>query len=281
MLEGFIKSLSCQSFQDYHLFVIDNSPSAATDAILQNLLKRYSVPAYSHIKNSENVGVATGNNQGIEFSIKDKFDYTILLNNDIEFSQTDLLKKIVERADSSNDVMIIPKIFFWDSRKIWMAGGTLSKLKGRTYHIGEGNDDGPQYSKDLYFDYAPTCFMLIKNHLFKEIGVMDDKYFAYYDDTDFIYRAIKKGYVVSMLHSLHVFHKVSSSTGGKTSLFSIYYGTRNRIYFIRKNLNFFYFLIALFYTTVTRTITSFFYTKAQRERLWKGYFDGFKMKLKS
>lgn len=277
VLEGFIKSLSIQSFQDYHLYLIDNTPSDESDKYLNDLLEKYAIKNYSHIKNDSNVGVAKGNNQGIELSRKSGTTYTLLLNNDIEFEQADFLLQMYERAQRENEMMIIPKIYFWDNRKIWMAGGRFSTLRGITFHEGEGEDDSEKYCQDKYFDYAPTCFMLINNKLFDEIGVMDESYFVYFDDTDFIYRAYKKGYNILMMHSLHVLHKVSSSTGGSESPFTIYYGTRNRIYFIRKNFKGFNFLKALAFTISTRIIKHFEYDAVRKEKMWKGFSEGFKM----
>jgi GT2 family glycosyltransferase len=158
-----------------------------------------------------------------------------------------------------------------------MAGGGFLKLRGITFHEGEGDEDGPKYSQDKYCDYAPTCFMLINNKLFDEIGIMDEKYFVYFDDTDFIYRAFLKGYRILMMHHLHVLHKVSSSTGGSESPFSIYYGNRNRVYFIRKNFKKVDYLKALTFTILTRFLKHIQYNAVQKEKMWKGLADGFKL----
>src|SRR3569832_461087 len=85
VLEDFFRSLSIQTFKDYHLYIIDNSPSEATDEIISSLLKKYTVPGYSHVKNAGNYGVAKGNNQGINLALEAGSEYIILLNNDIEF----------------------------------------------------------------------------------------------------------------------------------------------------------------------------------------------------
>ncbi|MEY5048249.1 MAG: hypothetical protein RLZZ175_1608 [Bacteroidota bacterium] len=277
VLDGFLKSLSIQLFQNYHLYLIDNTPSDDSDAILYKLLSLYKIENYTHIKNNTNVGVAKGNNQGIELSRNAHTKYTLLLNNDIEFEQEDFLSSMLDKADNQSEMMVIPKIFFWDSKKIWMAGGGFDRLKGITYHVGEYQEDGPAFSKDEYFEYAPTCFMLINNKLFDEIGIMDEKYFVYFDDTDFVYRAFQKGYKILMMHSLHLYHKVSSSTGGSESPFTIYYGTRNRIYFIRKQFTGLNYVKAMTFTFLTRLIKHFQYDKVRREKMWKGYFDGLKL----
>src|SRR5690606_25356377 len=133
------------------------------------------------------------------------------------------------------DRLIVPKILFYDSHKVWMAGGRLDKWRGSTAHIGGLQDDGPLFSKPGYFNYAPTCFMLIDNKLFNEIGLMDPSYFVYFDDTEFVYRATHRAYNVCLMPQLLVLHRDSSSTGGVDYPYFAYYFNRKRGLFVRKN----------------------------------------------
>ena len=279
VLEGFIKSLSIQTFLDYHLYLIDNTPGPETDRLIVRLFKQYPNVDYTHIKNDSNVGIAKGNDQGIELSLKHGCEYTLLLNNDIEFYQKDLLKEIYTCATEKGEDLIIPKIFYFGTNKIWMAGGTLQKYSGKTTHVGDHAENNGEFDQPAYFEYAPTCFMLIKNSVFKKIGIMDESYFVYYDDTDFIYRAIKAGYKIWYMPTLEVMHKVSTSTGGAESLFTIYYTNRNRIYFLRKNFKGLTKLIPLTFTLVTRLGKSLVYNKKQSISMWKAILAGFKMKV--
>lgn len=279
VLEDFFKSVSLQDFADYHLYLIDNSPSAQTDNLINDLIKRYPIEHYSHVKNSQNEGVAKGNNQGIELALKQGAENVILLNNDITFSQPHLFKTMVDVANKQKESLIIPKIFYHGSRVIWMAGGKLLKYKGYTIHIGENKEDPPECNQSAYFDYAPTCFMLINRVVFNDIGIMDEDYFVYFDDTDFIYRAVSKNYKVYYLPELEVTHKVSNSTGGNETLFSIYYVNRNRLLFIRKNLKNSVKIIALTYSLITRLIKLARFNNNQRQRLIKAIRDGLTMSV--
>lgn len=277
VLDGFLKSLSVQTFTDYHLYLIDNATNDNTNKLLKDLTSKYSITNYTHVKNTANAGVARGNNQGIELSINEGSTYTLLLNNDIEFLQPELLTDMVLHAETRAESIIIPKIYFYDNKKIWMAGGAFAMYKGLTTHIGEGDDDGPIYNEEKYFDYAPTCFMLIDNQVFKKAGLMDEKYFVYYDDTDFMYRVYQCGYKVKLLPLLHVYHKVSTSTGGKTSPFTIFYGTRNRIYFIRKNLKGLEYFCSLGFTICSRLLRFSQFDSEQRAQIIRGVREGFKL----
>ena len=277
VLEGFFQSLSKQSYKDYHVFFIDNQQFDHTEALVRSLANKYPIPGYTYIQNKNNVGVATGNNQGIKLSLEGNFTHTLLANNDIEFHQDYLLGKMAERAVTANESLIIPKIYYYDTRKIWMAGGYFRRNRGIVGHVADGEDNSPSNSKEAYFEYAPTCFMLIGNDVFKRIGIMDEKYFVYYDDVDFLYRALNAGYRILLMPDLSVLHKVSSSTGGSESTFSIYYNTRNRIYFLRKNFGIGRFLIALTFTIASRLVRAIGYNKKQNEQLFKAMGDGFRL----
>ncbi|HZY39327.1 MAG TPA: glycosyltransferase family 2 protein [Mucilaginibacter sp.] len=279
VLEDFFKSLSQQSFKNYHLYLIDNSPSDETDNLITLLSAKYPIPGHTHIKNAKNEGVASGNNQGIKLALQNNSDYVLLLNNDIDFPQTFLLEDMVTCASQKNEDIIIPKILYYGTRKIWMAGGKNFKYKGYVSHIGYNEDDKGQHNTARYFEYAPTCFMLLSRKVFDVAGFMDENYFVYYDDTDFIIRAIKRGFKIYFLPKLEVFHKVSFSTGGGESLFSIYYLNRNRVYFIRKNYSFPVKQIALCHTILTRIARYSIYKKDQKRELLKGVKDGFALRL--
>jgi len=279
VLEDFFKSLSIQSYKNYHLYLIDNSPSNTTDELINILSEKHPIPDFTHIKNPGNYGVAKGNNQGIELSLQNNCEYVLLLNNDIDFPQIFLLKEMVECAIQKNEDIIIPKIFYYGTRKLWMAGGEVFKYKGYVGHVGDNEDDTGQYNNSAYFDYAPTCFMLISRKVFDTIGIMDENYFVYFDDTDFVIRAIQNRFKIYLMPKLEVFHKVSFSTGGGESLFSIYYLNRNRVYFVRKNYSFPVKHIALLHTISTRILRYIAYKKDQKKELLRGVKDGFTIKI--
>ncbi len=98
---------------------------------------------------------------------------------------------MLETCEEKNEALVVPKIFYYDTHKLWMAGGHMDNWRALGVHEGYNKEDAPQYNIAKQITYAPTCFMLVKKEVFDKIGIMDDKYFAYYDDTDFVFRAIK------------------------------------------------------------------------------------------
>ena len=93
----------------------------------------------------------------------------------------------------------------------------MDNVRALGVHYTEENTHKESLNISKHITYAPSCFMFIKKEVFDSIGYMDEKYFAYYDDTDFVFRACKKGFKLYYESSLTVLHKVSSSSGGDTS----------------------------------------------------------------
>lgn len=277
VLPGFFESLSNQNLENYWLYIIDNSLDDLSYESSASLIERYGMKNITLIKNADNVGVAKGNNQGIKLALESGCDYVLLLNNDIEFDDPALISKMLGAAEASNEKLLVPKIYFFDSGNIWCAGGDINHWTGTTTHRGEGEPDNGQYDTDGSVNYAPTCFMLIHKSVFARIGVMDEKYFVYYDDTDFVWRANHAGFRIYYWAAGEVKHKVSSSTGGSASTFTTYYAQRNRLYFIRKNFGFFMKIFSLAFYFSTRLLKWNLFTKKLRKHFFSAVADGLRM----
>ncbi len=277
VLPDFFKSISIQTHTDYILYLVDNSASEATDLMISRCLADYPVTAYKHIKTGGNLGVAAGNNTGIKLSLADNCDHVLILNNDIEIEQAHMFSQLVSLADEKGEAMIVPKIYYYGENKLWMAGGYMDEWRALGVHYGMDKEDGPAYNVAKHCTYSPTCFMLVKKEVFEKNGIMDEKYFCYYDDTDFVLRATRLGYRIFYDPSLVLLHKVSSSVG-TNSPFYVYYSNRNKIYFIRKNFRGFRRWFALGYTLLSRVAFWLGFDKVRKQKLIQGLKDGFRMK---
>lgn len=275
VLEDFFRSLHMQSYRDFHLYIIDNSPSEATDAIISDCSGRYPLPGMTHIRSEGNIGVAAGNNRGIRAALHAGCSHVLLLNNDILIEQNHMLERMMELA--RKEELVTVKIFYHDTRLLWMAGGYMDHRRALGVHYGYKKPDGPAYDKAGYVTYAPTCFLLVKASLFDSVGMMDESYFAYYDDTDFVLRCTRSGHKLWYEPSLRLYHKVSSSSGGDFSPFYIYYGNRNKIYFIRKHYKGIHKCWLLAYSFLTRIGFYLRYDSVGKQKLVAAFRDGFRM----
>lgn len=230
--EDFWASMLAQQAVDWHLVVVDNRSSDGTAAMLATI----DDPRVTVVLNDHNAGVAAGNNQGIRIGMERQAASICLINNDVVFGPR-LLIDLEMRRQASNADAVSPLIpFFGEPDQIWYGGGSFSPLKGYVNrHDHEGQPLAVVGTQPFRTDYAPTCCMLIATGVFERIGLMDEAYFVYWDDTDFLWRMKLAGMSVVVDPAILLYHKVSASTGGQTSPFSIRYAHRNQIYFVRKH----------------------------------------------
>lgn len=233
VIDDFWESLRVQTYRNFLLFVIDNASGDDT----RQKIRQYHDPRIVLIANDENNGGTGGDNQGITAALAAGCDSVLLLNNDTTF-EPNLIRKLVAGLETYDCQMIAPKMLFHDRpRHLWCAGGRFSLWQ--TYagvHRGEGRLDRGQFDEVMQVSYCPTCCMLIRRVVFESIGIMDENYFLYWDDTDLCLRAAKAGFTLVYLPEAVLWHKVSSLTGGYQSRAALRYVVRNRTYFIRKNV---------------------------------------------
>lgn len=279
VLDDFFDSLKRQTYKNFILYVVDN---VSPDNSLEKAKKLASDCSFEtkFIENKENFGVAKGNNQGIINALYDDCDYVLLSNNDIVL-EDDTIKALYIGLLENNADMAVPKIYLYNSSRLWCAGGKFNNFNNNTVHFGYNKEDCGKYSDVRKVSYAPTCFMLINRSVFYDVGFMDEKYFVYYDDTDFVYRCQKLRKRLFYIPSSKMQHKESVCTG-KHSNFFYKYVYRNRIYFISKHRKFWklkYFEDVLFDKTI-RSI-KMRSNEAQHKIVSAALKEGFEMGIKN
>lgn len=252
------------------IIVVANSIS---DDFRESLTKNF--PQIVLIANSENIGFSGGNNEGIEKALSLGCSNIILLNNDTLVSN-DLVMKLTQFADTDSTIgLISPKIYFArgfeyhknrytekeKGKVIWFAGGQFDKLNIYASHCGVDEIDRGQYDKITDTDFATGCCLLIKKNLIEKIGLLDGKYFMYFEDIDYSIRAKLAGFRTVYYPETCLWHKNASSSGKPGSDTHIYYQTRNRLYFGFKYASW-YVKKSLFIDSLKLLMKGSVYTKA-------------------
>jgi GT2 family glycosyltransferase len=274
VIQDFFKSLEEQVYKDFILYVVDNKSTDNSLEIVKELSQKVGFKTHV-IAEQKNGGIAKGNNIGIKMAIAEGCEYIVLSNNDILLFP-DTIKNLYTGLIEEKAAIAAPKILFFDSGKIWYAGGRFSKLSGLTPHKGYGEEDNGQYDIRSLFIYSPTCFCLIHKSAIDKVGFFDENYFVYFDDSDFMFRAEKLGIKKIYIPESKLYHKVSSTTGGSFSDFSLRYTYRNLTYFALKQYN----LLTCFGVFSFQIIHYFFRKKwnlnnHQRKIVRKAYVEGF------
>ncbi|MGF6755975.1 GT2 family glycosyltransferase [Paraburkholderia sp. GAS42] len=276
VLEDFFASLEVQQHVNLKVYVIDNSATESGSITSRRMADQAGIDTQI-VFNNANVGVARGNNQGIKMALADGCDYVLLANNDVEFRDPMTIAKLLAPVAAGTTLATFPKIMYHGTNRIWCAGGSISRLKAITAHVGDGDEDTGQFDDELFSEYAPTCFMMLDRSVFERVGMMDEKYFVYYDDTDFVWRMNHADIHLLYVPVSQVGHKVSFSTGGDETPFSLFYCTRNRIYFSRKNLGFPYSVIAAGYSLIAMLAKCPRFTPAGRKSVIRGIVAGMRL----
>jgi GT2 family glycosyltransferase len=187
------------------------------------------------IENIKNAGYAGGNNVGIKYALDNNADYIWLLNNDTTVD-SNALSALVDLANEDQKIaMVGSKILnYYNNEIIEFVGGHLSLYDGKTSHIGYGEKDTGQYDNITRTEYVTGASLLVSASAIKNIGLMDEDYFLYYEETDWCVRARIRGYTLAISPKSIVYHKVSVSTSKSNSQL-LYYMTRNRLFFLERN----------------------------------------------
>ena len=287
VIRGFLDSALKQSFKNFEIFIIDNDSQDDTEKVIF----QYEDDRINFIKNSENVGVAKANNQGIKKALQTNCSQVLIINNDIEFEDK-LLEKMLSIQKQKKCSLVAPKIMYFDKPDhIWYAGSFFVKKKGYLpIHIGIQQKDKGQYNGVYPVEYAPTCCLLVRKKVFEDVGMMDEKYFVYFDDTDFLYRIFKDArHKLYFFSDVKFYHKVGSLTKSLENKqkneyrgdFFIKQNTRNHVYFLKKigGVFAYIFIVFLFIKNNLRIFTN---PKIKcNYRTWKlinqSFFEGIKM----
>jgi GT2 family glycosyltransferase len=227
-----LASLREQTYPDFSVILVDNG---SQDGSVQAVREQF--PEVTVLENGRNLGIAGANNVGIKQALDMGADYVFLLNNDtiVDAHMLDYLVGVAE-SDSSIGMAGPTMLFFDQPETIWCAGNSIDWTNGETSRLREG--DSLSTVKDASLenvDFITSCAVLIKRAVFEQVGLMDERYFIYYDETDWFARAAASGWRSVYVPWAKMWHKVSASMG-ESSPRTDYYMVRNRFLFLSKNL---------------------------------------------
>lgn len=265
-----VKSLNNIKYDNYKIIVIDNK---STDNSLE-ILEKYK-SNYILIKSEHNLGYAGGNNIGIRYALENNADYVLILNNDTIVEES-FLNKMMEACKENNILVASPKVYFYDSKLINSFGAKKDFLE-RVKNIGENDIDSIKYSENIFVKYIMGCCMLINTKVIEEVGMFDEKFFMYLEETDLCKRISEK-FKIMVCADSKIYHKcgASTKTNSKINYFTEYYFRRNLLYYLKKNCNILkrIFIMTLILVKDIITVVKNFKDKRFRRVLilaWKDY----------
>lgn len=259
-----LESLKKINYPNFEVVVVDNNSSGDDVKIIQ---EKFGDFVKEIIVTENNLGFSGGNNLGIDFALQDGADFILLLNNDT-IVEPDFLGKLLDGFNKNENVGITaPQINYYDNPEIvWTVGGKISKLRGSGFAYSDKNESEIDKNERVV-TFASGCCLLIKREVFEKVGLFDEKIFLYVEDTDFCYRSLKAGYKIIVSPTSKIYHKVGSSTSEDLKQIPLYYTTRNRLHFARKNFYGFHFITTIYIFTAMLFKTFFWLLKGKLENI--------------
>ncbi len=234
-----LKKIKTGGFE-HRIFLVDNG---SLPQKLKKLEEKYNYDL-DLIKLPRNTGFTGGNNEGIKKALAWGADWVLLLNNDV-LVKDDFIKKLLLAADKKPKAGILsPLIYFApgyefhkdryqkedQGKVIWYAGGLMDWANCLASNRGVDEIDKGQFKKIESIDFATGCALFVKRKVFEKIGLLDDKYFLYYEDNDFSQRVKKADFMVYFVPQSKLWHLNSGSSASGSDLHT-YYIIRNRLLF--------------------------------------------------
>jgi len=224
-----LESVLNSNYSNFEVIFVDN---ASTDGSSETVRKNFGSDRRIHIvRNSKNLGFASGNNVGLRFA---RGKYIVFLNVDtlVDPQWLEELSKVMEK-DSKVGVAQSKLLSLSDKRKIDCVGGFIDRF-GWSHRKGEGEIDIGQYDKVYEIFYAVGAAMAIRRSVLEKVGAFDSKFFIYFEDTDLCWRVRLSGYRIVCVPKSIVFHAVRG-TMRKSPLGSLFHGCKNNLAMLTKN----------------------------------------------
>ncbi len=265
--------------------MVDNDSSDNSLNLLQD-----EFPSLKFIKSESNKGFAGGMNIGIRYSLTDGADYVLLLNNDTTV-RSNFITEMIQAAEKNFKIGVVsPKVAYMNNPDlIYCAGGEFSKILCGGISKYQGKDFNTFALNNREISFAEGCCILIKSQVFEKVGLLDEKYFMYFEEVDFSLKVLPH-YKILFVSSSIIYHK--SGAGQRWNSYSplyYYYYTRNRFILFSRFHKIFK-IYVLFFSTINffhkLFVLNFYYLSSNKvqksnlkqsiKSLYKGFLDGLK-----
>ena len=275
-----IESILNSTNSNFKIILVDNE---SDNKKVKNFKYRNEIKI---IQNKKNEGFSKANNIGIDYALKNNYDYTILINNDT-IVEKNLIEVLLKTAQAKNFSVVQPLILKYNGKEIWNAGGRINYFFGN--FITRKKVGNSLNSSHELTEWLTGCCCLFKTKIFKEIGKLDESFFAYYEDVDFSLRLKKHGYKIGFTSKTHIYHYESfssisnNSKGGKLSPYIHYLNIRNHILILKKHSDLFNsFGTRLYQIFKIISYSIYFIFRLRFTKLnmvYKGLLDSYKIKI--
>ncbi len=203
-LPACLTALFALDYPDFSVCLVDNGSDDGSVELVQSQF-----PQAAIICNHANVGFAAGNNAALRYLTT---EFTVLLNPDVVVDPDWLRQLILPIAADAQIGVAGSKLYYPGGRLLQHAGGFIDGEQGFPGHFGWHETDTGQYDSLRDVDYVIGAAMAIRRQTLEQIGLLDEGFFLFYEDTDFCFRARRVGYRVVYVPQATAVHVESVKT---------------------------------------------------------------------
>jgi GT2 family glycosyltransferase len=226
-LPGFLRCLQAQTLGDWRLVAIDN---ASRDNSAE-LVKGLADDRVTLLRNGSNLGFGKAANQGFRHVAAAGGDFLVLINNDTQFGPSFLADLLAARQRTGAEV-IAPRVMrLEDPATAWYAGGRIIDdwVLGATHFLHD------ETAADRIVDLASGCCLGISLDTLRRVGLFDESFFVYWEDTDFCLRLRHHGIPIHYVVDPFLLHEGGASSGGERSPVVTRLFNRSHVILLRKH----------------------------------------------
>jgi GT2 family glycosyltransferase len=223
-----VGSLQAQTLKP-RIVIVDN---ASSDDSIANVMAAH--PEIDIILHDTNKGYAGGVNPGFRLAIESGADYVAPFNDDA-VADKDWLKHLVSVLDKNPGVGAVnPKVYHGNGDILDSTGDTYSHW-GLSYPRGRGEKDTGQYDRQTEIFAASGAASLYRVSALTEVGLLDEDFFAYYEDIDLSFRLQLAGWTIRYEPQAIVHHQIGM-TSARIKGFTTYQTMKNQPLLLYKNV---------------------------------------------
>jgi len=269
------------------IIIVDNASNDGTEEYVKE-----NFPESYFIRSETNLGPAGGAELGQRFALNKLYDAVWMLDDDVKVSNNsleNLIEAYTKLKLTSSGKVFLTSVAYGDEELLKPLYNLLryNCITGLTVRIEEN-----EYRKEMFlYDVGPMHGLFLPRKVLEETGFFNGKFFGWYDDTEFLLRAKKKGFqgfaiVNSKIFHPTIFRKRVKILGKNFTFISgrpirMYLGTRNNIIAQRNLLpwfNFYFIFFPLFLVRRLISIVLFYDEKIVfAKNFIKGIIDAFKI----
>lgn len=183
---------------------------------------------------AENRGYAGNNNLGIRLALDQGADWVLLLNEDTRVDP-DCVAELTAVADSDPRVGIVgPVVYHYDAPSVIQSAGGRLDARWLPSHLCRDEPDRHQVAEPRRVDWVTGCAIQVRRRVLERVGLLDERFFAYWEETEFCLRSRTDGWWILNAPRAKVWHK-GGQPGRPVDPSLVYYMARNRFLFLARH----------------------------------------------